>query len=114
MKNSTCLVKLSIKNIYRHKCVFEGVGDKVGDTVAYFNNDFEDMIRGDDCEPNSLVIFDDCLKEYQKETHKYFIRGLRKNVSCIYLTQCYSKADRQFIRDNVNFLCIFKQSNHYL
>ena len=36
-----------------------------------------------------------------------------KNISCIYLSQCFSKVDIQLIRNNLNMLCIFKQNEHY-
>jgi hypothetical protein len=58
-----------------------------------------------------LVVFDDCVNIRQQETIKdYFVRGHHKNISCVYLTQFYMKVDSQLIRNNINFLCIFKQS----
>lgn len=73
----------------------------------------EEMITVDECEPDSLVIFDDCLLENQAIIREYFVRGRPKNISCFYLSQCYSKVDPQVIRNNSNFFIIFNQNGYY-
>jgi predicted AAA+ superfamily ATPase len=79
--------------------------------IAYFFNNCEELIPVNECESNSLLVFDDCVNVKQQEIIKdYFSYGRNKNISCIYLTQCYTKVDSQLIRNNINFLCIFKQS----
>jgi hypothetical protein len=83
--------------------------------IAYFFNSCEELISVDECEPNGLIAFDDCVNSQQQQTIKdYFVRGCHKNISCIYLTQSYTKIDRQLIRNNINFLCIFRQSSKYI
>lgn len=81
--------------------------------VAYFSDDFENMIPVEECKPKSLVIFDDCLKETQTEIEKYFMMGRHKNISCIYVSQCYSMVGLKLIRTNINYLCVFNLINHY-
>jgi hypothetical protein len=82
--------------------------------IAYFFNSCEELISVDKCEPNSLVVFDDCVNVQQQQIIKdYFVRGRHKNISYIYLTQSYTKVDRQLIRNNINFLCVFKKSLKY-
>jgi len=84
------------------------------DEIAYFFSSCEELISVDEYEPNSLVVFDDCVNEHQQDIIKdYFVRGRHKNISCVYLTQSYTKVDRQLIRNNINFLCIFNQSLKY-
>jgi hypothetical protein len=83
--------------------------------IAHFYNNCEDLISVNECKPNSVVVFDDCVDI--KESHfikDYFVRGRHKNTSCIYLTQSHKKFDRQLIRNNIYFLCIFRQSSKYM
>ena len=83
--------------------------------IASFINSCQELISIHECEPNSLVVFDDCVNIQQQHNIKYyFVRGRHKNISCIYLTQSYTKVDRQLIRNNINFLCIFRQSPKYM
>ena len=59
----------------------------------------------------NLMIFDDLLLEPQNKCETYYIRGRHSNVDCFYLSQNYFKLPRQTIRENANFICIFKQDN---
>ena len=96
------------------KKVYDKLMDKEDAEVAYFYSNCEDLISVDECEPSSLVVFDDCVNIRQQHFIKdYFVRGRHKNISCIYLTQSYTKIDRQLIRNNINFLCVFRQSPKY-
>lgn len=96
------------------KNMYNDIQEELGEEIAYFYNNCEDIISVDECEPNSLIIFDDCILEQQSPIKEYFVRGRHKNISCIYLSQCFSLVDLQTIRNNLNFLCIFKQNNHYM
>jgi hypothetical protein len=83
--------------------------------MAYFLNSCEELISLDDCEPNSLVVFDDCINTQQQWVIKdFFVRGHHKNISCVYLTQSYTKVDKQLIRNNINFLCLFMEGPKYI
>ena len=57
----------------------------------------------------NLMIFDDLLLEKQNKCESYYIRGRHSNVDCFYLSQNYFKLPRQTIRENTNFICLFKQ-----
>ena len=57
----------------------------------------------------NLIIFDDLMLEKQNKCESYYIRGRHSNVDCFYLTQNYFKLPRQTIRENANFICLFKQ-----
>jgi hypothetical protein len=92
---------------------YEKVEHALGTTIAYFYSNCSDLIPLDECKPNSLVVFDDCLLEEQTKIKDYFIRGRHKQISCIYLSQSYGRVDMQVIRNNVNLLCIFTQNKHY-
>lgn len=80
---------------------------------THFFDNCDDIISVDECKPNSLVIFDDCVLEKQSKIKEYFVRSRPKDISCIYLSQNYSLVDRQVIRTNLNFLVIFKQDMYY-
>jgi energy-coupling factor transporter ATP-binding protein EcfA2 len=58
---------------------------------------------------NNLMIFDDLLLEKQNKCEDYYVRGRHSNVDCFYLAQNYFKLPRQTIRENTNFICLFKQ-----
>lgn len=107
---SKSLEQRSYLDLKKH---YKKVEDKIGEQISYFYNSCEDLISVDECEENSLVIFDDCLMEEQTKIKDYFIRGRHKNISCIYLSQSYSHLDLRVIRNNVNFLCIFRQNKYY-
>ena len=83
--------------------------------VTHFYGDCENLISVDECEPDSLVVFYDCVNINQQSLIKdFYVRGRHKNISTIYLTQNYTKIDRQLIRTNLNYLCIFKQDKKYM
>ena len=59
---------------------------------------------------NSVAIFDDILTENQDKIASFFMRGRHCNISCFYLAQSYTKIPKKSgIRENFNFLIIFKQ-----
>lgn len=68
-----------------------------------------EVIPLSECKPNSVVVFDDYILENQNEVRNYFTRGRHKNLDCFYLAQTLSKVPKQLVRDNVNFLCVFRQ-----
>ena len=92
---------------------YKTIEKKLGYKVAYFFSDCVDLVPLDECKPNSLVVFDDCLLDEQSKIKDYFIRGRHKNVSCVYLSQSYSRVDMQVIRNNINLLSTFQQNKHY-
>ena len=60
-------------------------------------------------EDKILMIFNDLLLEKQNKCECYCIRGRHCNVDCFCLSQNYFKLPRQTIRENVNFICLFRQ-----
>ena len=93
---------------------FKNVENEVGKEVSHFYGSCEDIIPLSECKKDSLMVFDDCILEKQDVIKEYFVMGRHKNISCIYLSQCYSKVDLQLIRNNLNMVCIFKQNEHYM
>lgn len=75
-----------------------------------FNNDKE-VIHPNEASRNSIVIFDDVVCENQTNIRNYFTMGRHNQLDCFYLSQTYSKVPKQLLRDNSNFLIIFKQDD---
>lgn len=92
----------------------EEIFENILEVETNFLENCSDITPIDDCQPNSLVVFDDCILEKQGPIKEYFVRSRHKNISCIYISQCYSMVDLRVIRTNLNFLIIFEQSNHYV
>ena len=91
--------------------LFDFIGKELNDQFAVFKSSNEEVIPLDECEDNSIVVFDDFILENQNNIREYFTRGRHKELNCFYLSQTYSKVPKQLVRDNLNFLCIFRQDN---
>jgi len=57
---------------------------------------------------NNLIIFHDLMLEKQNKCQTYYIRGRHSNVDCFYLCQNYFILPGQTIRENANFIVLFK------
>ena len=64
-----------------------------------------------DINKNNLIIFDDLQLTKQNKCERYYIRGRHSNIDCFYLAQNYFMLPRQAIRENTNFICMFKQDS---
>jgi len=62
-----------------------------------------------DVEPDSVVVFDDII--HDKNIEQFFAMGRHRGLNCFYLCQTYSKIPKQLIRDNANFIILFKQDD---
>ena len=68
------------------------------------------LIQPEQVEIGSKVIFDDILTEGQDKIANFFLRGRHRKISCFYLSQSYTKIPKKSgIRENFNFLIIFRQ-----
>ena len=80
------------------------------DGIKFFTfGDREQVISTDKALPNSIIIFDDVSCEKQDNMKAYFCMGRHKSVDCFYLCQSYAQVPKHLIRDNVNFMVIFRQ-----
>ena len=80
------------------------------DGVNYFPfSEHEEVILPDKVLPNSIMIFDDIACEKQDNVKAYFCMGRHKSVDSFYLCQSYARTPKHLVRDNVNFLVIFRQ-----
>ncbi|KAL4091126.1 hypothetical protein QTP88_025864 [Uroleucon formosanum] len=69
----------------------------------------EQVIEPEKALPNSVFIFDDIISENQNIARTYISRSRHNLIDVCYLAQSYSKVPKQLLRDNVNFIVLFKQ-----
>jgi len=70
------------------------------------------LIAPEQTEVGSSIIFDDVLTEGQDKIANFFLRGRHRKISCFYLAQSYTKIPKKSgIRENFNYLIIFRQDN---
>lgn len=105
-------VYLYSKTTFQPKYRFlQNVLKKVEGVKFFGFNDHDEVIHPRDALPNSIIIFDDVVCDQQSNIRNYFTMGRHNNIDCFYLSQTYSKIPKQLIRDNANFLIIFKQDD---
>lgn len=68
-----------------------------------------DVIPPNMAKPNSIFIFDDVICDKQNNITAYFCMGRHRNIDTFYLSQTYTRIPKHLIRDNANFLILFKQ-----
>lgn len=73
-----------------------------------------EIMEPNNAEPHSVFIFDDVSCENHNRIRTYFSMGRHNHIDSIYIGQTYSKIPKQLIRDNVNFLIVFKQDERNL
>ena len=85
--------------------------NKIPQIKSFFCFEEEDLPIPQNCEPNSVIIIDDvlCLKKDKDKIRMYFCYGRHKNLDIFYLYQTYTHIDKHLLRDNCNFLILFKQ-----
>lgn len=71
----------------------------------------DETMPPNEVKPNSIYIFDDiqCNKENIGHIKDYFTMGRHFGVDVIMLSQCYTSIPKHMIRENANFLMLFKQ-----
>ena len=78
--------------------------------VGYFPyNDHEGVISPSDAKINSVMIFDDVACEKQDHIRSFFCMGRHNLIDSFYLCQTYTRVPKHLVRDNCNFLVLFRQ-----
>lgn len=103
------------KSLYQPKYKFlESVVQEMDGVKYYPCDDNETILKPEEAEPNSVMIFDDVICEKQNNITSYFTRGRHSDIDVLYLSQTYSKIPKQLVRDNANFLLVFRQDDRNL
>lgn len=80
--------------------------------ICYFPfSDRDQVISPNDAKINSIMIFDDIACEKQDCLKAFFCMGRHKNLDCFYLCQSYAQVPKHLVRDNLNFLVLFRQDD---
>lgn len=80
------------------------------DDVGYFPfSDNEEVVKPENAKPNSIMIFDDVACEKQDNIRAFFCMGRHRDVDSFYLCQTYARIPKHLVRDNMNFLVLFRQ-----
>lgn len=72
-------------------------------------NDNDTVIPPEKALPSSVFLFDDIATENHGIIRSYFTRCRHNLIDVCYLAQSYSRVPKQLIRDNANFIVLFKQ-----
>lgn len=83
----------------------------IPDVNFYQYSDNDEIMQPNQAKPYSVFIFDDISCEKQDTIRNYFSMGRHNQIDSIYIGQTYSKIPKQLIRDNVNFIILFKQDD---
>lgn len=72
----------------------------------------QNIIDVNEMKKNSLVVFDDVINE--DEINKSIVRniftlGRHHSLDVVYIVQSYTKLNKHLIRDNSNFIILFRQ-----
>lgn len=80
--------------------------------IGYFAfDDNEEVVAPQNAREHSIFIFDDIAIEPQSNVRAYYCMGRHKNIDSFYLTQTYVCCQKHLVRDNLNFICLFKMDN---
>jgi hypothetical protein len=67
------------RRLPKYKKEYEKLSVEENTEIAHFFNNCEELTPVNECEPSSLVVFDDCVNEQQQHIIKdYFSRGRHK------------------------------------
>lgn len=103
------------KSLYQNKykflqCVLNSTSE-----IEYFSfSENESIPHPSDIKNNSIMIFDDVSCGKQDNIKEYFSMGRHFNCDTFYICQTYSYVPKQLVRDNANFIIVFKQDERNL
>ena len=69
----------------------------------------DEIMQPSEAERNSVFIFDDIGSGKQEKIRDFFSMGRHSDVDSFFLIQSYTRALKHMVRDNANFLILFKQ-----
>lgn len=71
----------------------------------------EEILNPNLAKQNSVFIFDDVSCDNQQPMRLYFSMGRHHSIDSFYLCQSYARIPKHLLRDNANFIVLFKQDN---
>ncbi|MEY2831111.1 MAG: hypothetical protein RLZZ574_369 [Cyanobacteriota bacterium] len=110
--NGACFENVYIysKSLYQPKYVqLEKIMQNIPEIEYHTFSNTSDVVSPDEANYNSVFIFDDVMCNQQQKMREFFSMGRHKSIDCFYLCQSYAKVPKHLIRDNTNFIVLFKQ-----
>lgn len=110
---------LKFENVYiyskslhqpKYKYLHQIISSVPGMEINTFANNC-DVIPPEDAKPNSIFIFDDVACGKQDNIRAYFCMGRHNSIDSFYLCQTYTHIPKHLVRDNANFIVVFKQDD---
>lgn len=96
---------------YKYLCeLLHGIGE-IG---CYTFTASENVINSSQMKKNSLIVFDDVVNDQamnKTTVRDIFTLGRHRNLDVIYIVQSYTKLNKHLIRDNCNFIVLFRQDD---
>lgn len=74
----------------------------------------ENVIEPNEIEKNSLIVFDDVINDRginKTVVRNIFTLGRHQSLDVVYIVQSYTKLDKHLIRDNCDFVILFRQDD---
>ena len=100
------------KSLYQPKYKFlEDVMNKVRGVKYFQYAENDNILDPSEASENSVFIFDDVACDKQDKIRSYFSMGRHKAVDSFNLCQTYTRIPKHLIRDNANFIILFKQDD---
>lgn len=89
--------------------LYQYLDDKIKEGLTFYEIDtYKDLPTVNDIESDSLIVFDDLvLEKNQSKIAEFFIRGRKKNISCVYISQSYYQTPK-IIRTQCNYIVLKK------
>ena len=118
------LSKQQIANIFRNQDAFQKLGnldpvqvidqytgERKGDIKAEFYTDCKMVPDPSElkCDEKNFLLLDDCFLGSQNKIEAYYTRGRQNNCQVAYISQSYFHLPRHTIRENMNFLIMFRK-----
>lgn len=99
------------QNKYKYLCEMLRPIKEIG---CYTFSASDDIVEPNQMKKNSLIVFDDVIND--REINKTVVRniftlGRHRNLDVVYIVQSYTKLDKHLIRDNCNFVILFRQDD---
>lgn len=108
---------LKFRNVYVYsKSLYQDKYQQLADImellpqIGFYRFDTNtDVIDPNEAKPDSIFIFDDVACDKQNKIKAFFSMGRHKNTDCFYLCQTYTAVPKHMLRDNCNFIALFRQ-----
>lgn len=102
------------QNKYRYLCEMLRSIKEIG---CYTFSESQNIVGLNEMKKNSLIVFDDVVNESlinKTIVRNIFTLGRHRGLDVIYIVQSYTKLNKHLIRDNCNFVILFRQDDQNL